>query len=305
MDYRKHVQQVIDYIEENLRNELTLENCVRASGYSQYHFIKIFKQTTGLTPIGYVRKRRLSCIAREIIDTNDPLIDIAFRWDYQSLENFIRSFKSEHDVTPGVYRSSRHSLHLYEPLDLVEQERHRNTLEITPAILDLKAFILTGFKFSTHRRDSHLQIPQFWNHYHTKRLYKVFDKVVSDHNRVDIGLSPEVCENGSFDYIIGIAIGPEKMSKITLCSNMVSISISPTLYAIFDTPPADSFTFVETIHKTWDFIFETWLPQSNYQRAPGPVFESYCEESHSFSEQINMPVQIKYNGRTSYVTKQA
>ena len=62
MDYKTHVMRAINYIENNLKNEIMLADCARVSGYSDYHFIRVFKEATGLTPADYIRKRRLTDI---------------------------------------------------------------------------------------------------------------------------------------------------------------------------------------------------------------------------------------------------
>ncbi|NLO09726.1 MAG: helix-turn-helix transcriptional regulator [Clostridiales bacterium] len=46
MDYKAHVMQAINYIEKNLKCEITLTDCARVSGYSDYHFIRVFKEAT-------------------------------------------------------------------------------------------------------------------------------------------------------------------------------------------------------------------------------------------------------------------
>ena len=64
MDYLKNIGRVIDYIEDNLQNEMDLASCARVCGYSRYHFLRLFKYVTGITPADYIRKRRISEIAK-------------------------------------------------------------------------------------------------------------------------------------------------------------------------------------------------------------------------------------------------
>ena len=73
----------------------------------------------------------------------------------------------------------------------------------------------------------------------------------------------------------------------------ISVRIPGGLHAVFDTPPADAYTFVETIHSTWDAIYCQWLPASPYVRAPGPDYETYCEIGHTYSEKIHIPIARK------------
>jgi len=71
MDYREHIARAVEYIEKNLKNEIDLAACAKACGYSKYYFLRIFKEVTGMTPADYIRKRRLSEIARRICNTDN------------------------------------------------------------------------------------------------------------------------------------------------------------------------------------------------------------------------------------------
>ncbi|MDD4421653.1 MAG: AraC family transcriptional regulator, partial [Eubacteriales bacterium] len=104
MEYLKHIQKAIDYIEENLQQDIDLAACAKVSGYSQYHFLRVFKYVTELTPADYIRKRRLSEIAKEIVKGNEFISDIAYKYGFNSKENFIRAFKSEHHILPTEYK---------------------------------------------------------------------------------------------------------------------------------------------------------------------------------------------------------
>ena len=58
MNYKEHNEYSLDYIESNLKAELKLTDLAKAAGYSEYHFLRVFKQVLRLTPADYIRKRR-------------------------------------------------------------------------------------------------------------------------------------------------------------------------------------------------------------------------------------------------------
>ena len=64
MNYKEHIENALEYIETNLKTDMKLADLSRVAGYSEYHFLRVFKEVTGLTPVDYIRKRRLSEIAR-------------------------------------------------------------------------------------------------------------------------------------------------------------------------------------------------------------------------------------------------
>lgn len=290
MEYLKHIELAIEYIENNLGEKLTVGTCAKACSYSEYHFLRIFRLVTGYTPMDYVRKRRLSEAAKELSDGRKPIIDIALSWGFDSLENFIRAFQSEHGITPGAYKRQRNSLHLFSPQKGCYN--HQNSdMNIEPRIVIKDTFILSGYAFTTNVPETHYDIPRFWNHYHVKKLGESFNYIYQPKERIDIGLL-KLGVSGVCNYIIGVAEKENNASQ----DDTVKIIIPRATYAVFNTPPADSFSFVETIHDTWNYIYSKWLPMSSYKRANGFDFECYCEESRTYSEQIYIPIDNKNEG---------
>lgn len=118
MNYKEHIENALEYIETNLKTDMKLADLSRVAGYSEYHFLRVFKEVTGLTPVDYIRKRRLSEIAREMDISERPISDIAFEYGFNSKENFTRAFKAEHHVLPTEYKAAGNSLKLYGSLSL-------------------------------------------------------------------------------------------------------------------------------------------------------------------------------------------
>lgn len=172
MEYLKQIEKVIEYMEENLKYDIDLMSCAKVSGYSMYHFLRVFKYVTGLTPSDYIRKRRLSEIAKKIVNGNEYISDFAFQYGFNSKENFIRAFKSEHHILPTEYKSAENSLKLYERFAFKTTE-----FFVTPKLVELCSFELTVFK------SDEAYIPNFWNKYNAKKLSQRLSggKVVRDY----------------------------------------------------------------------------------------------------------------------------
>lgn len=73
-------------------------------------------------------------------------------------------------------------------------------------------------------------------------------------------------QTGEFDYLAGQ--GVEQVAGVP--EGMKSWEFPPQTYAVFP-------CIVATIRPTMQYVYETWLPQSGYQRAAGPDFEFYDE----------------------------
>lgn len=103
MEYISRIQSSIDYIEDNLTSEIDLKNVADQSYFSLYYFHKIFHPITQTSIKEYIRKRRLTEAAYELVNTKNRIIDIAIKYQYQSQAAFTRAFKKMYGTTPGKY----------------------------------------------------------------------------------------------------------------------------------------------------------------------------------------------------------
>lgn len=270
--YQECIQRVIDHIEDNLQNDLSNAVLADVAGYSEYHFLRIFRKVVHLTPADYIRKRRITEIVRSIEMKERPISDIAFEYGFNSKENFVRAFKAEHHILPTEYKACKNSLKLYGRL----------VLESTDFQVEGKLAIIEPFQLVVYPSDESF-VPNFWNKYNVNQWSR---KLSGGAAVEDYGVSYWNPETHKLDYYIGVR---KEAAKGDL-TNAVTLKIEGGLYAVFQTPPASHYDFVNTIHKTWDYIAKVWLPENGYMRTGGYELESYVEESREFSETIYIPI---------------
>lgn len=275
MDSRIHIQKAIDYIEDNLKNELDNATLARVAGYSEYHFLRMFKDMVHLTPADYIRKRRISEIVRLIADGRRFISEIAFEYGFNSKENFVRAFKREHHILPTDFKHVQNSLKLYGRLTLDISDILHFELKSTVILLD-------AFRVVAYKSDEDFP-PHFWNKYNVNRWSK---KLSGGKTVEDFGVSIWNAARKKMNYYIGIREA-DAHGDVT---DTVTLAIPGGLYAVFETPSSTNFDFVNTIHRTWHYIDRVWLPQNGYRRAGGAEFECYVEENRTFSEKIYIPI---------------
>lgn len=275
MNYKEHIARAIVYIEENLTDDIDLTSCAKACGYSKYYFIRVFKEVTGITPNDYIRKRRLSEIAKRICKGDEYISEIAFAYGFNSKENFTRAFKDEYHILPTEYKHVRNSLKLYEPLTFETEP-----FAIMPEIINVSGFSLTVFRSDEDYPSN------FWNKYNAKKLsLRLSGGKICE----DFGVSFWNHSKNKLDYFIGI----RTLDAAGDTTGTEQIFIPGGLYALFRTPATTHENFVNTIHRAWEYIRFEWLPHSGYQFTGGYEFESYVEQSRVFSEKIYIPINKK------------
>lgn len=104
METIKCIQNAIDYIENHLCEQLSMEDIAKAACMSASNFRRFFLTVCGLTVGEYIRLRKLTLAGKEIIETNNKIVDIAIKYGYESHESFSRAFLRFHNVSPLAAR---------------------------------------------------------------------------------------------------------------------------------------------------------------------------------------------------------
>lgn len=100
----RRLRRAIELMHDNYARELPLEEVAAAAYLSEFHFARLFKQITGLTPHVYLANVRIEKARRLLGETAIPIIEIAAMVGYQSQSHFTKIFKSITGLTPRVYR---------------------------------------------------------------------------------------------------------------------------------------------------------------------------------------------------------
>lgn len=106
MKYENAVFSCIEYIEKNIKDDLTAEIIADEVGYSLYHFSRIFKGAMGMPLMEYVKERRLICASKEIFE-GKKIIDVAIAYGYQTHSGFTKAFKKKFDFPPMLIHAMR------------------------------------------------------------------------------------------------------------------------------------------------------------------------------------------------------
>jgi AraC-like DNA-binding protein len=106
LEWIDQLNKAIGYLETHLNEKIDYQAAARVCCCSLSKFQQIFLLATGVTLSEYVRFRRMSIAAHELINTDVKVLDLAIRLEYESPEAFARAYQSFHGVSPTVTRKT-------------------------------------------------------------------------------------------------------------------------------------------------------------------------------------------------------
>lgn len=101
------LSEALDFIEENLTSSVTPEMCAERCRYSLSNLQKMFRCTFHIGISDYISRRRLTNAAKELLETDMSILDVALKYGYNSHEVFTRAFIRLWNVSPAKFRRER------------------------------------------------------------------------------------------------------------------------------------------------------------------------------------------------------
>lgn len=122
-EYAEKFMDTCNYINNHCTENLTVDALAERTGFSKFHFSRLFKQFTGMTCYNYLISKRISCAEKLLITPNLSITEAAMQSGFNSLSTFNRIFKSIKGCTPSEYRQlNNHRCSSHSDADLHMQE---------------------------------------------------------------------------------------------------------------------------------------------------------------------------------------
>ena len=154
-------QASIDYIENNLTEILDVEVIAEKASISSFYYQRIFGALCGMTVGEYIRARRMTLAAQELISSDEKIIDIAVKYGYESPDSFAKAFQRFHGITPSKVREPGIILKSLAPIHIKISLEGGNMLDYK--IVEKEQFTIVGVKRPFNTDTSYQEIPKFWN----------------------------------------------------------------------------------------------------------------------------------------------
>ena len=98
------LKEVIKFIQTNYKSHISTKDLANIAKYSEYHFLRFFKNETGKTCTQYINNFRVEKAAILLSNTNLSITDIAYEVGFGDISYFIKTFKKQMSISPAKYR---------------------------------------------------------------------------------------------------------------------------------------------------------------------------------------------------------
>lgn len=265
MNYINELQKAIDYIEDNLENNINFEIVAKEVGMSAFYFHRIFSSVIGISPTAYIRNRRLTVAAQEISKNNENILDIALKYGFESHEAFSRAFKNFHGGVPKMAKTDGNEFKNFSKANLDIEVNANNILSYrieSKDIIKISAFFR---KFNIENKD---EIPKYWKELKESRT---LEKISNNYKKDLLGIC--IGTQSDFEYKYGIGI--EQTEDVETNIEMETIEIPKSAWVVFKCKGQDE----KNINELWTRIYKEFFITSSYKQCMDIDFELYDDEN--------------------------
>lgn len=206
MEWAESLRKAIGFMEKHLLEDIGIDDVADEIHLSSFYLQKGFRIMTGYSIGEYIRYRRLYMAALDIAGGEEKVIELAYKYGYDTPESFTKAFRRFHGISPAQLRNSAGGIHTFLPLKIIVQVQGGNDMDVTIEKMD--GFSVIGFERECSFENSYQEIPKFWDEFCDKYCGKNssedgLQKVVRDYQIGEYGVCiDDIGKDGKFRYLI-------------------------------------------------------------------------------------------------------
>lgn len=272
-------------LDDGLTGEIDVARVARDHGTTEYHLRRMFSALAGMPFSDYVRRRRMTLAAADLVAGAPDLLEVAVRYGYGSTEAFGRAFRAVHGTAPADVRRSGGPLRTQPTLRFRLSVEGSTPMDVT--ITDMPELRLVGHAAKVpliHEGvnphiQAHIASIEPSEHVRLKALNDTDPRGI-----LAVTDSPPDAEEGSMlTYLHGVAV-----TSAVDVGDLDTITVPAGSWAVF----ASSGPHPEALQRIWATTATDWFPSNPWRLRPGPSVLRYLELTETYAScELWMPVE--------------
>lgn len=252
------IRKVQEYVQSHLNERITLQSLAKISGYSPYHFAHLFKSALGMGPLTYLRKLRLTQASLRVRDHVDPILTIAFDFQFDSHEGFTRAFSRQFGLSPQAYRQTAVPISHFHPFLLPKEPQGDHPMKPTQTVF--VQIIEREARKTIVKRGKQAEDYFAYCEEVGCDVWGILSSVKEALNEpMGMWLPSSLIKPGTSLYVQGVEV-PLDYDK-PLPEGFELINLDPCLYLFFQGEPYEDCDYQHAIGQVWDAI-DAYQPET-------------------------------------------
>ncbi len=278
---------LVELVEQRHDAPVDVTDVARRHGTTEYHLRRMFSALAQMPVSEYVRRRRMTLAAADLVHGEPNLLDVAVRYGYGSVEAFGRAFRSVHGTSPAEVRRDGGPLSTQPMLRFRLSVEGSSPMDVT--ITDRPAFVLAGHAaqvplvhrgVNPHIQDHIASIPPAEH----ARLKAMSDTEPGGILAVTAGQEPDAPEGAMLTYLHAVALRVDT----TVPDDLDTMPVEAGTWAVFHS----SGPFPDALQQTWAATATDWFPSNPWRLRSGPSILRYLELTETEATcEIWMPIE--------------
>ena len=278
MEWIAQLNATINYIEQNLSDEIEYEQLAKLAGCSSFHYQRMFAYMAGVPLSEYIRRRRMTRAAVDL-QSGDKVIDVALKYGYSSPTSFNRAFQSVHNVAPSMAKETGVTLKSFPPISF--KITIKGAEEMDYRIEQKEAFRIVGISKPLEKdiEKNFIEVPQMWGQAATDGTIERLAPLMNEQPMGVLGVS--VCnEHEDWRYYIAVS------STVINVNDFEEYTVPASTWAVFSGEGTG--LSIQELEKR---IITEWLPTSGYEYGNAADIEVYLDPNPQNTKyEVWMPI---------------
>ena len=258
-EYQQRINVLVEYINNHLGEDIDLNKLAEISGFSRWHFHRIFAEFLG-EPVGtFIVRMRVETAARLLRYTEIPVKEIAYKVGYDVPSSLSKVFRQFYGISPNEYRNNKDYV-------IMEPNRIMPDMELKVEVKDLPGKQVAYIRLNGGYKE--IDYPGTW-----MRLLQF----AKEQNIQPLSFSP-ICL-----YHDDPKVTEQDKLRTSVCLVLPRVGKPKGEVGVKEIPGGKYAIFryqgpYENLHAVYDTIYAKWIPEKGYKLGDTPGFEKYLKK---------------------------